>query len=512
MIRALITSGALGPPSEIRIIETHISWVLLAADLAFKVKKPVNLGFVDFSTLAARHDACAEELRLNRRVLPQVYLGLSCIRGSVDTPTLDGPGPIIDYAVRMTRFPEGATLSSDMASRLDPMEIAGLGRFIAGFHADLPQAPAASSWGTPELAWAPVAESLGQLDNLLTAPRERQLLAEARRFLTTEFDRRRELILARRRAGFVRECHGDLHLGNLVRLNGRVLPFDALEFDPALRWIDVLSEVAFLVMDLEVHGRGHAGFRFLNEYLDTTGDHAGLPLLPYYVGYRALVRAKVTGLGPDHGSVRAQERLHALISRAARPLAGAAPLLILMSGISGSGKSFLARELAGLLPAIHLRSDVERKRLFGLKAGERSNAGVGEGIYERDASARTYAQLRDLASVALDAGMTVIVDATNLRRDHRAAFRAAAAASHCAMAIIACRCEPGLIAERISIRRSAAIDPSEAGIEVADSQARGLEPPYGEEADAVLNVDTTGRVDFRSLGERLLRLAARESP
>jgi aminoglycoside phosphotransferase family enzyme/predicted kinase len=510
MIRALIASGSLGVPGEIRIIETHISWVLLAGEFAFKVKKPVNRGFVDFSTLAARHEACCEELRLNRRLTPQAYIGLVCLRGSVTAPVLDGPGPIIDYAVKMVRFPEGATLSGEVAGDLASAEIADLARFLAGFHAELPKASTDFGWGTPELAWAPVGASLEQLDELLTGQQARILLAEAHRFLETEFRRRRDLMVERQRAGFVRECHGDLHLGNLVRLEGRLLPFDALEFDPALRWIDVLNEVAFLVMDLEVNGRNHAGFRFLNEYLDASGDYAGLPLLPFYIAYRALVRAKVTALGPDHRLTSSMDHVRVLLDRAARPLAGAVPLLVLMSGISGSGKSFLARELANLLPAIHLRSDVERKRLFGLTAAARTDAGLGEGIYGGSASARTYSRLRDLASTTLDAGMAVIVDATNLRRAHRADLRTAAAITRCATAIVACHCDPGVLTARVSQRQALSTDPSEAGIEVVEHQRREFEPPAADEADLVLHIDTSAGPDWRSVSERLLTVAVRK--
>lgn len=490
LIEALLARGLMAGPEPARIIETHISWVILTGEFAYKVKKPVNLGFVDFSTLESRHAACLEELRLNRRLTPALYCGLLAIRGTAREPLLDGDTPVIEYAVKMREFPARAVLSGEAARSIADEELESLATLIAGFHAGLAASASRQQYGSPQQILAPVTASLEQLDPLLQDPQDRQLLDETRRFLHGEFARHAALMQQRQASGCIRECHGDLHLGNLVRLGGRIVPFDALEFDPALRWIDVLSEIAFLVMDLELNGRDHAGFRFLNHYLDLSGDHAGLPVLPFYLSYRALVRAKVTALGPGAGQAATAGRVSTLLRYAANPLQNLPRRLILMAGISGSGKSHLARQIAAALPAIHLRSDIERKRLFGLRAMERTAADPDAGIYAPDASARTYAHLASLAKAVLEAGLPVIVDATHLSRAVRAPLLALARETGVISVLLVCRCELPIIARRIELRAAGGRDPSEAGLTVASRQIAHFEPPAADEADLVVEIDT----------------------
>jgi predicted kinase len=313
----------------------------------------------------------------------------------------------------------------------------------------------------------------------------------------------------RRAAGAVRECHGDLHLGNLVRIGGRIVPFDALEFDPALRWIDVMNEVAFLVMDLMVHGRRDLAFRFLNGYLDMTGDWEGLQVLPFYLGYRALVRAKIRALAPAVAAGGNQPGIDQLLAHAGSPLAGIAPVLVLMSGLSGSGKSWIAGQLAPVVPAIHARSDIERKRLFGLGALARTRSAPDAGIYAADASARTYQRLQAIVTSALDAGFPVIVDAANLRREHRARFVAVARNARCPAAIIACNADWTTIEARVHERLAAGRDPSEARMEIVERQREEFEPPLPAEADLVLSVDTRALGDVGPLAARLRSLHVR---
>jgi hypothetical protein len=449
-------------------------------------------------------------LRLNRRLAPELYLDVIAIYGTADKPTLAPIGPVIEYAVKMRRFPANAVIGENFASQPpSPAEMADLAGLVARFHLDLPGAGPAQPWGTGEQIAAPVEQSLGQLRTLLREPEMQRRLDRVQQFLLGELRRHAALMDARRMDGLVRECHGDLHLGNLVRIAGRIVPFDALEFDPALRWVDVLSEVAFLVMDLDDHGRRDLACEFLNRYLDITGDHEGLAILPFYVGYRALVRAKVRALSPASQSADARAAVHRLLTCAARPLPGTSPMLVLMCGISGSGKSRLAARLARKLPAIHVRSDIERKRLFGLGAQARTGASVGQGIYAADASDRTYARLAVLARAALDAGLPVIIDATNLRRAHRADFVALARAAALPVAIILCEADTATIDARVRRRSSAGRDPSEAGVDVVAGQRAEFERPSAGEADLVVRLDTGNETDVRDLAERLRQLRRR---
>jgi hypothetical protein len=328
-----------------------------------------------------------------------------------------------------------------------------------------------------------VAQSLEELQQVLRddpAARSLDAIAHAMQALFRSCE---TLMEERRRSGAVRECHGDLHLGNLVRLDGRIVPFDALEFDPALRWIDVLNEIAFLVMDLDTRGKRSLAYHFLNRYLDETGEHEGLPVLPFYLAYRALVRAKVLALSPARRDPATRQRLLKLLEYAACPQAGNPPLLILMCGISGSGKSWIASRMAYALPAIHVRSDIERKRLFGVPALGRTDAAVGGGIYAPDASARTYRRLEAIAAAALRAGLPVIVDATHLRREHRAPFIDLARRAGRQAAIVCCRASEATLASRLRQRATAGADPSEATLEVAVAQRSVFESPEAGEAD-----------------------------
>jgi hypothetical protein len=507
-LRALLDSGALGAGTD-KVIETHISWVILAGEFAYKIKKSVNLGFLDFSTLQARLHACQEELRLNRRITPELYLGVIPIHGTPGAPTLEPTaGPVIEYAVKMRRFPADALVSDNLHQHPpEAAEIAELASLVARFHLGLPPARPEEPWGTRLHIAAPVEQSLAQLRGLRPEPAARRQLDAVEQFLAGELRQRAALMDARRAGGFVRECHGDLHLGNLVRIGARIVPFDALEFDPALRWIDVLSEVAFLVMDLESHDRRDLAFEFLNRYLDVTGDHAGLPVLPFYLSYRALVRAKVRALSPGAQSADARTTVDRLLDHAAHPLGDVAPILVLMCGISGSGKSWLASRLARTLPAIHLRSDVERKRLFGLDAQARTASSPEQGIYAPDASARTYARLATLARSALDAGLPVIIDATNLRRAHRADFIALARAAARPVTIAHCEADPATIESRVRQRAAFRSDPSEADLDVVARQRNELERPTRGESDLLINIETSRIGDPQELAQALRRLA-----
>ena len=271
---ALLAGGACGPlAGDCRIIETHVSWVVLSGALAWKIKKPVNLGFLDFSSLAARRHACEEELRLNRRLAPDLYLDVVELRAQPPASGADRPEPIVEYAVKMRRFPDGAAVGSALAASLTAAEAVQLGGLIGGFHGTLPRDLPFREWGSADATWAAIDSSLLQMSGLVAGGMQERV-NRCRSFLGSEFARRRGFITERQRSGAVRECHGDLHLGNLVRLEGRIVPFDALEFDPALRWIDVMNEVAFLLMDLDVRARRDLAFHFLNSWLDATGDFA----------------------------------------------------------------------------------------------------------------------------------------------------------------------------------------------------------------------------------------------
>ncbi len=466
---------------EVQFIETHISWVLLAGEHAYKLKKPVNLGFMDFSQAATRHQACEDELRLNRRLAPALYLAVLPLYGSADAPSFSGSGEPLDWVVQMRRFADGALWSERLAAgQLVPQQIDAFAQRLAAFHADAPQAATDSPWGSAEQVGGPALRALAQIERISPGAAGPGLA----RWLHHQAATLPPVWADRRAQGFVREGHGDLHLANVVMLGEQPTAFDCMEFDPALRWIDVLNDAAFLVMDLWAHGRRDLAFRFLNAYLERTGDYAGLPVLRFYLVYRALVRALVSRL---QGNTRTAPDYLAL----AQALAQANDARLLAScGLPGSGKSHVTQQLLEAAGAIRIRSDVERKRLHGLPPLADSHAS-GIDIYTPLANDATFSRLRALAGLSLLAGWPTIVDAASLRRAERERFQGVAAAAGAPFTLLVCDAPPEVLRERVRLREARRDDASEAGVAVLERLMRAREPLNAAERANVIEVDTS---------------------
>lgn len=494
LVLALRDALQVGSAEPVQLEETHISWILLAGSLAYKLKKPIRLPFVDFETLAARRRFCEEEVRLNRRLAPSLYLGVVPVGGSAQAPVIDASGDAIDYLVAMRRFPAGALLSERLAAgSLLPMQLERLGRRLAAFHEEAPRAPSTSACGVPQQVLPPVRKLLAQIaaayGDAAVKPLKRWLAAQAWAL--------RRSWRERRRLGAVRECHGDLHLANLLIDGEEPTAFDCIEFDPALRWIDVMSDVAFLTMDLKAHGRSDLAFQFLDAYLQGTGDYAGVEVLRFHEVCRALVRATVQILRPDTGG--GADYL-ACAQLWIRNDGGEARLLV-THGLSGSGKSTIASRLVGPVGAIRLRSDVERKRLFGLAPLQRSDA-LPESIYTPEATRRTMERLREGARMALRAGYPVIVDAAFLQRAERESFRMLAAELGRPFTILHCRTGDLELLRRLRARTEAGEDASEADAAVLERQRVFEQPLEDDELAFVIDVATDGAVDEAALAAR----------
>jgi uncharacterized protein len=484
------------------IIETHISRVLLVGELAYKLKRPVDLGFLDFSTLAARQHYATEEVRLNRRLAERLYLDVVPVTGTPAAPRLGGDenAGILDYAVRMRRFPQDALLTRQPLT--DGLTDA-LAERIAAFHAAIPEAPPDGPYGAPEQVLAPMLENFAvirasvELDPALDADLERLESWTRRQWVALK-----GVLAARRRDGFIRECHGDLHRGNIAVLDGEPLIFDCIEFSPALRWIDTQSELAFLLMDLKQAGEVRAARRLLNRWLMRSGDYAGLALLGFYLVYRALVRAKVTAIGAaqhHQGHAAPDVALRGYVRQALLDSRASSPRLVLLCGLSGSGKTYLAERLAEQVALIHLRSDVERKRLFGLPPEARGDAQ----LYSEQASTRTYARLLALADGLLRAGCGVLVDATFLTAARRGPFFALAERLGCPLDILALDAPPAVLRARVRARHRAGTDPSDADVAVLEQQLAGREPLGPAERARALFVDTRGVLPLEDLARLL---------
>jgi aminoglycoside phosphotransferase family enzyme/predicted kinase len=503
------------PVSGVRVLETHISWVLLTGEYAYKIKKPVYLGFLDFSTLGLRRHYCEEELRLNRRLAPELYVELVEIRGTPRAPRIEGDGPLLEYAVRMREFPQESLASRALArGAFDAPQVDALATVVAEFHGRAPLARAHESFGTPDAVLSAALQNFEQMLPLAQdAPDDRALRA-LRRWTEREFASRHGALAARKHLGFVRECHGDLHLGNIVLLDGRPVPFDCIEFNDSLRWIDVMNEAAFLAMDLEDRGRGDLRWRFLNRYLEATGDYAGLDVLPFYLVYRALVRAKVHLMRSRQPGLRRTEKARLarafqeylrLAERLAAPERAA---LILAHGPSGCGKTTFTQPLVEVLGAIRLRSDLERKRLHDLAPLAPSGSGIGSGIYTAEATAATYRRLGELAQDALRSGFSIVVDAAFLRRSERDAFRAIAEVLDAPFMILDFHAPQEVLRARVVKRLARADDASEANLAVLEHQLAVREPLTPAEMSVAFAVDATALIShemWRPFIERLRR-------
>jgi predicted kinase len=418
----------------------------------------------------------------------------------------------------MREFPQESLASRALArGAFDASQVDALATLVAQFHAGAPLARAHESFGTPEAVLSAALQNFEQILPLAKAAPDDRALRALRQWTEREFASQRGAFATRKHQGFVRECHGDLHLGNIVVLDGRPVPFDCIEFNDNLRWIDVMNEAAFLAMDLEDRGRRDLAWRFLNRYLEATGDYAGLAVLPFYLVYRALVRAKVHLMRSRQPGLRRTEK--ARLARAFQDylrLAGrlAAPeraALILAHGFSGCGKTTLTQPLVEALGAVRLRSDLERKRLYGLAPLSSSGSRLGSGIYTAEATAATYRRLGELAQDALRAGFSVVVDAAFLKRAERNAFRAIAERLDAPFLILDFHAPIDVLRARITQRLARADDASEAGFAVLERQFAAREPLTPAEMAAAFAVGATGPVShdmWRPFIERLRRSAA----
>jgi aminoglycoside phosphotransferase family enzyme/predicted kinase len=494
-VRALDNPLAFGHPLRyLRLIETHISWIILTGNYAYKVKKPVNFGFLDFSTLERRRHFCHEELRLNRRYAPQIYLDVIEIHGTADAPRLNGKGAVIDYALQMIEFPQKCLFSHHAAAgTLTATMIDAIVDRVNDLHAKGTSASQDSTFGCAHSVRSWSEENLMQIANAIPAsliPASYARLQHWYQVNETLLDQ----VERRRQDGHVRDCHGDLHLDNMALIDNEVMPFDCIEFNPELRWIDTISEAAFVAMDLQARGYAGFGWRFISRYFEGSADYEAIGLLRYYLIYRALVRAKVEAL-----------RAAPVANPTAKTFAAAFTYLdladqwstnqhagmIIMHGLSGSGKSTVAAQLLEALGAIRIRSDVVRKQLHGLALHSNSQSAPNRGIYSNDATELTYDRMREIAATIIAANFCVILDATFLQEAERRKILKLETALPCTRVIVNCEAPEAILRERIIAREN---DPSEANLQILERQIQTRQPISIEESGmaTVVNIGADG--------------------
>ncbi len=494
------------PVREIELIETHISWVVLTGDFVYKIKKPVDFGFLDFSTLEKRKEFCEKELQLNRRLAPDIYLEVVSISGTADKPEISvgcNEEEAFEYAVKMKQFPQSLQLDNKLAAGdLGVEHIDALARMVADFHQSTSISNDSMSYGNKDKVYKPIKENFELISQSLKTTAYDDRLDSIQKWSHSEFAKLEPVFEQRKNDGFVRECHGDMHLRNLVWFNDKPVAFDCIEFNPDLRWIDVISEIAFLIMDLQDRMQDHLANRFLNNYLEITGDYSGLKVLSFYLCYRAMVRAKVDALrigqldksiGTLQDEFKEFESYLDLANSYTKP---PTPALIIMRGLSASGKSTVSQQLLEKLGAIRIRSDIERKRLFGRKLEDKASNDIDKGIYSARASEQTYVKLLDLASEIITAGFTVIIDAAFLKHQQRKPFQALASRLAVPYTIVEVTAPIEVLRKRIIERKN---DVSDADLSVLNNQIKHWKPLNEDELSDAVTINTEEPLDVQTL-------------
>ncbi|OYP28220.1 AAA family ATPase [Rhodopirellula sp. MGV] len=492
--------------TEVIVRETHISWVFLVGRFAFKVKKAIQTPFLDYRSLDSRMQMCKEELRLDRRYAPNLYCDVVSVRQTPDGIVIgDSPeseGTIVDYAVRMHRFDDDAILSSRLrAGEITRADICHFAQELARLHESSARQSVASSDAEPSPS-SPIRANTAIEDAMENFDELRQLVPDQLPTLqrlivwTQSFYENHSLLFdGRVRAAFIRECHGDLHLGNIVDYDGELVPFDGIEFNDRFRWIDVISDMAFAAMDFAAHGREDFCFTLINEYLDQAGDHAAIPLVRWYLVYRALVRAKVAAIrlqqfDSDSDQVlQIRQECERYISLAESFSYRRPPQVTIMFGVSGSGKTFASAQLLEQQHAIRLRSDVIRKRHFGLKNTQRPTVEQQHDMYSNAATAEIYDRLLRLTRLVLNAGFPVIVDAAFLKREQRETFRRFTEEHHAHFAIAPCYADVTTLRHRVGKRIMRNDDASDADLTILDHQLYTTDELSATEKQSVITAD-----------------------
>jgi len=468
---------------DISLIQTHISWVILTGDYAYKVKKPVDFGFLDFTGLEQRKFFCERELELNRRFSPELYLEVLPISSQGDRSFQLGPTEnIVEYCLKLAQFSQDDLLDKRLKTgRFEPQWMDRLAETVADFHARIAEINAYGKFGGVASIRTRIEANLAVAEHSSLKIRDHGLIQAIRSFCDGMLQRFGGVIEQRQQEGFVRNCHGDLHLRNIVLVDGKPHLFDCIEFNDEFRMIDVMNDAAFLVMDCDARKRPDLGLRFISRYLEQTGDYPGLRLMPLYLTYRACVRGKVAcllandpGLDSQTKTLRVREAA-SYFSLAGQYTEFYTPALFVIGGLSGSGKSHLALQALSHIPAIIIRSDATRKRLSTLYPDEP--------LYGKGMDIRCYEAMYEAAETTLRAGFSVILDATFLRQADRGRARKIAKIAGAPIRIYWLDMDEKLLRERIRERMRAGTDVSDADLEVLQSQLATYQRPQEEDIE-----------------------------
>ncbi len=486
-------------PKGVRLIETHISWVFLTGSYAYKVKKPVNFGFLDFTTLKQRTHFAHEEVRLNRRLSPEIYLGVLEIRRRDGGFSLQGPGEVVEVAVWMKELREEWRLDLLLESGKVGHGLWDLiAERIARFHGEAETNPYIASFGEPEKVMVNVKENFDQTEPFRDITIPKGWFVDLRDYSFGFLTERRDLFKRRIQNGRIREGHGDLHTENIYYDGKQLHVLDCIEFNERFRFQDTASDVAFLLMDLEARGFEEGGWRFLNGYLQYSGDFELLQVLRFYKIYRAYVRGKIESFQMAQKGKAAEEKARGYFELAWRYLVEERPRFLLAScGVMGSGKSTLCMELASRLGAVLIRSDSVRKLSLGIPPWEHRYEPFGQGIYSPEVTDSVYKRMISLAEEVLGAGYPVILDGSFSKASHRRMVSELAQRLGIPYLFLYTQCPVEVIKERIGKRR----DISDGRVEILEEHIRSFETPKELPPERVLSVDTRGPLSVEVIRE-----------
>ncbi len=481
----------------VELIQTHVSWLFLTDTHVFKLKKPVNFGFLDFSTLELRRFYCYEELRLNQRLCPDIYEKVIALCKTADGEAFFGDGEAIEYAVMMKRLPADRMLDRLVdGGRILDEEIRSVALEISTFHSNAPTSSYISKFGSLEQIRCNWEENFEQTLQFQTSTLPTSVRNIIRTYVETFTDLQRILFTERVEKGFIRECDGDIHLGNICLLNTKAYIFDCIEFNERFRFSDTAADIAFLLMDLDFHLRPDLADAALSTYITASGDANLTKLITFYKIYRAFVRGKVDSLQLFDAGIEQKDRA-AAEKRAIRYFRLAqgyclryrlTPTLFITCGTMGCGKSTLAGQLAFELGLSLFNSDITRKRLAGLTPETSVQVSFGEGLYSQVMTHGTYRQLEQLADTVLASGHSVVIDAGFGSVAERAAFARLAAFHHAGFVILYIQCDSDEQKRRLRERVSGDVSVSDGRVELLDQQESLFDPPDSLE----------GRIEFIS--------------
>lgn len=501
------------PVTELNLIQTHISWVIKTGTQVYKIKKPVNFGFLNFSTLELRKQYCEIEFKLNQRFAPHLYQQVCRILGPVHHPRISTSphetGEVLEYAIQMQQFDERGLFSHlQSAGELKEEHLKALALEVAHFHNKIDREIPDPHLGTAESINQPVLQNFEQIRPFLKEGSDLSKIDEIEAWAKAFYAQHMAYFNTRRQMGFVRACHGDLYLDNIVLFEGKPTLFDCIEFNEEFRWIDVFNDIAFLMMDLEFRGRSDLAYVFLNEYLTQTGDYEGLILLRYFQCYRAVVRAKIAlfSLEPSQSEEVTDalwDRYRRYVDLALSYLHVEGKQMILLQGLSGTGKSTLAKQWAPRIKGIHIRADIERKRMNQVDFLEHGQTKM---LYTPEQHEKTYERLRELSGIILDAGFPVLIDAAFLKKDSRQIALEWGLKKQAACVMVSCQAPHELIRERIEQRGLHGQDPSDATWEVVKQQIQEQEPFTDEEQAFSVSVDLSQPLNWSELEEQIRAL------